>query len=126
MQVTIDINSDKELRKDVLHMVEGQLAKLGRDHVEEAVTKAATKKLDNMSTMDLKTIVSSKLDAATVRQMAEKAMDTWTQERVDAKINEKINERVDIYMRIEGKTVLKELLKEQLSGFNLNITLENT
>lgn len=124
MQVTIDINSDKELRNDVLRMVEGQLAKLGRDHVEEAVTKAATKKLDNMSSMDLKTIVSSKLDSATIRELANEALSAWTQDRVDAKINEKINERVDIYMRIEGKTVLKELLKEQLSGFNLNITLD--
>jgi hypothetical protein len=126
MQVTIDINSDKKLRKEVLNMVEGQLSKLGRDHVEQAVLGAATKKIDNMSTMDLKTIVSSKLDAATVRELATEALSAWTQDRVDAKVNEKINGRVDLYMHIEGKIVLEELLKKKLAGFNLNISLENT
>lgn len=124
MQVSLDINSDKELRKDVLRMVEGQLAKMGRGHIEESVTKAAAKRLDNLSNIDLKTIVSSKLDSATVRELATEALSAWTQDRVNTKINEKINERVDMYMRVEGKSVLRELLKEQLSGFNLNITVD--
>ena len=124
MQVSIDINSDKELRKEVLRMVGGQLAKLGRDHVEDSVAKAAEKKIENMSNLDMKSIIASKLDSATVRNLASEALTEWTQARVNEKINEKINERVDLYMRIEGKIAIEELIKKQLSGFNLNITLD--
>jgi Glu-tRNA(Gln) amidotransferase subunit E-like FAD-binding protein len=124
MNVTLDINSDKELRKEVLSMVEGQLAKLGRDHVQEVVAMYATHKLNNMSTVDLNTIVASKLDSTTVRQMAEKAMEAWTQERVNSRIENIIEERVDTYVRINGRTLIKQLLHEQLSEFKLNITLD--
>jgi hypothetical protein len=126
MQVTIDINSDKKLRKEVLNMVEGQLYKLGRDAAYEVMAEAAKTKLNNLSNMDLKNIVASKLDLPTIRALAEKAMDAWTQERVDARIEDIIEQRVDTYVRINGKTLIKQLLHEQLSEFKLNISLENT